>query len=48
MKKVFVFTMFFVTVIAVFLFVETMRLQFWNEKKMHGTFISVQSIGGIL
>lgn len=38
MKKVFAFTMIFITLIAALLFIETMRLQFFSEKQFGGTF----------
>jgi len=41
MKRVFVFTLFFITLAAVLLFLETIRIQFFKPQNMHGTFVYV-------
>lgn len=46
MKRVFAFTMFFITLIAALLFWETMRLQFFTEKKPNGTFAYISFENG--
>ena len=48
MKKVFAFTVFFITLAAALLFWETIRMQFFKPENMHGTFAYIQSAGGKL
>ena len=47
MKRVFVLTLFFITLAAALLFWETLRIQFFKPQNMHGTFayISYENSG---